>query len=221
MWYKFSEKKPSNTDIIILRQSAFCITEGYYQNETNTFFSFDEHTYDPFIPEDDNEWCISPENKKYEKEYDSKYGEFIWHNAQKIKPEEDSLIVVRFYGNRSNKYFEGIVKNDKVTSKSGKQIDFPSTSVWTYLPQKWIGPKKEFHIWLDWEGCMPKDCCATYVATKKEVDTRKEYIATTQTNFDLQELISLGYRIFVHIKTTKIEIHKESLDKSNVVDYLK
>jgi hypothetical protein len=35
MWYKFSERKPNDTDVIILRQSAFLITEGNYQNETN------------------------------------------------------------------------------------------------------------------------------------------------------------------------------------------
>ena len=218
MWYKFSEKKPTNADTIILRQSAFCITEGTYQIETNTFFSFDENTYDPFIPDDDNEWCLSPEGNT--KVYTPNDNESTWHNIENEKPEDDSYIVIRLFGKVHEKYFEGIFSNNIITAKSGKTVPMPKNCIWTYLPQKWKEPKKEFHIWLDWEGCMPKACCATYIATKKKIDAREEYIATTQTSFDLQELMSYGYRIFVHINTSKMEVKEESLGKIDIKKYL-
>ena len=217
MWYKFSERKPNDTDAIILRQSAFLITEGNYQNETNTFFSFDENTYDPFTPDDDNEWCLSPEGNTKASIID----ENIWYNIEEKKPEEDSYIVIRLFGKVHEKYFEGIFSSDTIISKSGKTIQVPTKCVWTYLPQKWKESKKEFHIWLDWEGCMPKLCCMTYVATKKKIDAQEEYIATTQTSFDLQKLMSSGYRIFVHIKTAKMEIDKESLGTVDIKEYIK
>lgn len=127
----------------------------------------------------------------------------MWSKFRNEFPTDNTYIICR---NSSGCYVEGkYVGNGSIEVANGSFYYNHIDDYWVYLPKE-FQKKREIHIWLDFSGCMPKDCCITFKATIEAIREEKEHINTVQTKIPVDDIIEGDYKLFIHAGNKKREI---------------